>query len=79
MTLLRNPIARWVSYVRFFRKLVPDRVPGGIQNGVGEIGQVLGGFRNIGKVQDIAQQNPKELPAAEKRQIDGAGNTVGGQ
>jgi hypothetical protein len=23
MTLLRNPIARWVSYVRFFRKLVP--------------------------------------------------------
>ena len=23
MTLLRNPIARWISYVRFFRKLVP--------------------------------------------------------
>jgi hypothetical protein len=24
MTLLRNPIARWISYVRFFRKLVPQ-------------------------------------------------------
>jgi hypothetical protein len=23
MTLIRNPVARWISYVRFFRKLVP--------------------------------------------------------
>ena len=61
------------------RKFTPDGLPRGIHDGVGQIGKVFGSFRYVGVLQDIAKQYPKQLPAAEQRQIDGSGSTLCGQ
>jgi hypothetical protein len=44
---------------------------GDVENGVGEVGEFAGGFREIGEAADVAEEDAKEFAAAEAGEVDG--------
>ena len=63
----------------FAGELAAHRAPGDVENGVSEVGDILGGFGEIGETERVAQGDAQHLAAAEQGQIDGAGQAVGGE
>lgn len=54
-----------------------DAGEGDVEDGVGEVGEFAGGFRELGEAADIAQEDAEEFPAAEAGEVDGVGEAGG--
>ena len=55
-------------YAVFRDQLRADSFVAYVQDGVGEVGQLLGGFRKRAETQNVAQQDPQNLLASKQRQ-----------
>jgi hypothetical protein len=50
---------------------------GDVEDGVGEVGEFAGGFREIGEAADVAEEDAEEFAAAEAGEVDGVWETGG--